>query len=136
VTDQEFLAALEACTLPPDAFRHRDHLRAAWAYLERMPFGAALDRMRHSLERYAASQGQPGRYHETLTVAYMSLVQTHRALRPARSWEEFVTLNPDLFEAGLLARYYDRMTLESPLARRVFVLEPRNVPQDARKDRP
>ncbi len=128
MTDHEFLASLEACTLPPDAFRHRDHLRAAWAYLERMPFGAALDRMRHSLQRYAASQGQPGRYHETLTVAYMSLVQAHRALRPAGSWEEFVALNTDLFEAGLLSRYYDRATLESPLARRVFVLEPRTVP--------
>ena len=131
MTDQEFLASLEACTLPPAAFRHRDHLHAAWAYLERMPFGAALDRMRDSLQRYAASQGQPGRYHETLTVAYMSLVQAHRELCPAGSWDEFAALNGELFDADLLSRYYDTTTLESPLARRVFVLEPRLARRDA-----
>ena len=103
MTDAEFLAALENCTLPAAAFRHRDHLRAGWTYLQGMPFGAALDRMREALQRYAASHGQPERYHETVTVAYMSLLQTHRALNPADSWEQFVAANPALFEAGLLA---------------------------------
>jgi hypothetical protein len=128
MTDDEFLAALESCTLPAAAFRHRDHLRAGWAYLQAMPFGAALDRMREVLQRYAASHGQPERYHETVTVAYMSLLQTHRALNPADTWEQFVAANPALFEAGLLGRFYDRVTLESSLARRVFVLESRTLP--------
>jgi len=128
VTDQEFLAALEDCTLPAAAFRHRDHLRAAWAYLERMPFGTALDRMRSTLQRYARSQGSPDRYHETVTVAYMCLVQTHRELNPADRWDDFVARNPELFVSGLLSSYYDRATLASPLARRVFVLEPRTLP--------
>ena len=131
MTDQELLESLEACTLPPAAFRHRDHLRAAWAYLERMSFGAALDRMRLSLQRYAAGQGHPGRYHETLTVAYMSLVQAHRIVRPGGNWDEFAMLNPELFEPDLVSRYYDRATLESPLARRIFVLEPRPGLDDA-----
>ena len=128
MTDQEFLAALESCSLPATAFRHHDHLRAGWAYLQGMPFGAALDRMRETLQRYAASHGQPERYHETVTVAYMSLLQTHRALNPAETWEQFVAANPALFEAGLLGRFYERATLESSLARRVFVLESRAVP--------
>ena len=125
MTDQEFLAALESCTLPAAQFRHRDHLRAGWAYLQALPFGAALDRMRETLRRYATSHGQPERYHETITVAYMSLVQAHRMLGPADTWEEFVTANPALFEPNLLGRFYDRATLASPLARRVFVLESR-----------
>ena len=128
MTDREFLAALESCTLPAAQFRHRDHLRAGWAYLESMPFGAALDRMREALRRYAASHGQPERYHETITVAYMSLLQTHRMLRPADTWEDFVAANPALFEPNLLGRFYDRATLDCPLARRVFVLESRAVP--------
>jgi hypothetical protein len=128
MNDAEFLAALEDCTLPADAFRHRDHLRAAWLYPQRMPFGAALDRMRATLQRYAASLGRPDRYHETITVAYMSLVQAHRALHPADCWDDFVARNPELFAAGLLTSYYDRATLDSPLARQVFVLEPRSLP--------
>jgi hypothetical protein len=125
MTDQEFLAALESCALPAAQFRHRDHLRAGWLYLQGMPFGAALDRMRETLRRYAASHGQPERYHETITVAYMSLLQTHRMLRPADTWEEFAAANPALFEPRLLAHFYDRATLDSALARRVFVLESR-----------
>jgi hypothetical protein len=128
MTDEEFLAAFESCTLPAAAFRHGDHLRAGWVYLQGMPFGAALDRMRAALQRYAASHGQPERYHETITVAYMSLLQTHRVLNPAETWEQFVAANPALFEAGLLRRFYDPTTLESALARRVFVLESRAVP--------
>ena len=128
MTDEEFLAAFESCRLPATAFRHGDHLRAGWMYLQGMPFGAALDRMRTALQHYAASHGQPERYHETVTVAYMSLLQTHRVLNPADTWEQFVAANPALFEAGLLRRFYDPTTLESALARRVFVLESRAVP--------
>ena len=30
MNDDDFLAAFEGATLPPDAFHHRDHLRLAW----------------------------------------------------------------------------------------------------------
>jgi hypothetical protein len=39
------------------------------------------------------------------------------------SWEEFSEHNPDLlvWKGGILERYYSQATLESDLARRVFV---------------
>jgi hypothetical protein len=123
MSDDEFLAALEQCRLQPQQFGHREHVRAAFLYLERLPFGAAIDRMRESLQRYTAALGRASRYHETITVAFMSLVNAHRQAGGYADWNEFATLNPELFDSGLLGRYYAPQTLSSPLARRSFVLE-------------
>lgn len=123
MSDDEFLAALEECRLPPEQFDHREHVRAAFLYLERLTFGAAIDRMRASLQRYTAALGRASRYHETVTVAFMSLVNSHRQAGGYADWSEFAALNPELFDSGLLRRYYAAETLDSPLARRPFVLE-------------
>ncbi len=123
MNDQQFLEALENCSLAPQRFGHRQHVRAAFLYLERLPFGAAIDRMRTTLQRYTAALGRADRYHETLTVAFMCLVNAHRQRAACRGWPEFARRNPELFDAGLLRDYYDPATLASPLARTTFVLE-------------
>ena len=122
-TDGEFLAALEACTLPPTAFRHADHLRAAYLYLRTGGFADAIVRMTTALRRYAASQGEPERYHETITVAYLALINQHLLERgDAGGWEGFLRDNPDLFDKRLLLHYYRPETLGSARARQMFVL--------------
>ena len=37
-------------------------------------------------------------------------------------WHSFAANHPDLFAGDLLARYYDKATLATPLAKRCFVL--------------
>lgn len=46
------------------------------------------------------------------------------ARRTDLPWEVFQLENPDLFrwENGILSKYYERATLDSPLARSVFIL--------------
>ena len=126
--DDEFLAALEACRLPAARSGHTDHLRAAFLYLEQLPFGAAIDRMRATLQHYTAFLGRASRYHETVTVAFMSLVNAHRQSGGYRDWHEFAALNPELFDSELLGRYYAAETLASAVARQAFVLERRKEP--------
>ncbi len=123
MNDEEFLEALESCSLAPERFGHRDHVRAAFLYLERMPFGAAIDRMRTTLQSYTAALGRADRYHETLTVAFMCLVNAHRQRAAYQDWGEFASLNPELFDSVVLRQYYDPATLASPLARTTFALE-------------
>ena len=123
MNDAQFLEALESCRLAPDLFSHREHVRAAFLYLERLPFGAAIDRMRATLQRYCAALGRADRYHETLTVAFMCLVNAHRQRAGYGDWSEFARLNPELFDSGVLGQYYEPATLASPLARTTFVLE-------------
>lgn len=123
MNDDDFLSALEGCRLPPEQFGHRDHVRAAFLYLERQSFGAAIDRMLNTLRRYTAHQGSSSKYHETVTVAFMSLVNAHRQAGGYGDWSEFEALNPELFDATLLSRYYAPETLASDRARQSFVLQ-------------
>lgn len=122
--DDEFLRRLADCSLPPEAFDHRGHVRAAYLVLtETAGFGAALERMRALITGYAAHLGKAGLYHETVTVAFMALINARRAeAGEGLSWEAFAAANPDLFDKEILSRRYERSVLQSELARRVFLL--------------
>jgi len=127
MTDTEFLAAFEAATLPPQAFDHPAHLRAACLYLASRPFLEACIAMRDSLRRYAAHIGKAGLYHETITVAFMSVVAERRAAAPGLSWQALLERHPELCERGLLERYYEPARLASEAARARLVLNERVV---------
>jgi hypothetical protein len=131
MNDEQFLEALEGCRLEPEQFSHREHVRAAFLYLERLPFGAAIDRMRATLRSYTAFLGRADKYHETLTVAFMCLVNAHRQRGAYTDWPGFARLNPELFDSRVLRQYYEPATLASPLARTTFVLEKLRAPVPA-----
>jgi hypothetical protein len=123
MTDEEFLSALERCELPAEAFTHAAHVRAAYLYLRAGGFDAALGRIRTAIRRYAAHLGRADKYHETITVAYLALIQQRLSERgDAGGWTLFREQNQDLFEPDLLLGHYRRSELESELARRIFVL--------------
>jgi hypothetical protein len=123
MTDQEFLRALENCELPERDFGHAAHVRAAYLYLQDSDFAAVLERIRRAIRNYAKHLGKPDRYHETITVAYVALIQQHICERgSAGGWLAFARDNVELFEPDLLQRFYTRAQLDSEMARRIFVL--------------
>jgi hypothetical protein len=127
--DESFLAALEATTLPPAQFDHRGHLRAAFLYLRRHDFPGACVAMKASIRAYARALGAHGLYHETMTVAYLSLVAERLAGEgPEIGFERFLARYPELASRAYFERYYPRGTLDTDEARTTFVL-PR--PRDA-----
>ncbi len=132
MTDSEFLQALESCTLPAADFGHAGHVRACYLYLRSRDFIAALGRTRSAIRGYAASLGKPERYHETITVAYVALIQEHLDERgDGGGWTGFAKNNRELFERDLLSQFYAPGQLDSDRARRVFVL-PRPREESAR----
>lgn len=74
MNDTDLISQLEACTLPADQFHHAEHLRAAWLYLTRLPPAEAIARFSKALRSYGGSLGKPDRYHETITWAYLLLL--------------------------------------------------------------
>lgn len=122
-SNEEYIASFEAGTVARDSFHHADHVRLAFAYLERYPVLDALQRFCVALKRFASAQGKPRRYHETMTFAYFFLINERRARGNSTDWEQFARGNPELLrrEDGILNRYYQQVTLDSDLARRVFV---------------
>jgi hypothetical protein len=123
MTDEEFIRALESCTLPQHEFAHAGHVRAAYLYFQSGDFAATLARMRRAIRDYSASLGKPERYHETITVAYTALIRQYLYERGnAGNWAAFAGAVPELFQPGLLLRFYSRSQLDSDLARKVFLL--------------
>ena len=124
MTDAEFIAKFEACTLPNAEFHHRDHVRMAFLYLSRYPALEAVERFSAALRRFAAANAKPGLYNETVTWAFLFLIRERMAHANARSWLEFAGSNPDLlsWESNILKRYYRPETLSSEMAKSTFVL--------------
>jgi len=122
MNDEEFLAALQNGQLQPEQFSHAAHIRAAYCYLRRNDFLEACIAMRNSLQSFAERIGKPGLYHETITIAFMSLVAERIARQAVADSAEFLTLYPELQDKALLHRYYAPGVLDSELARRHFVL--------------
>jgi hypothetical protein len=133
MTHQELIHRFETDAGPEDSFHHADHVRRAFAYLCHCPPLEALDRFSGALRRYAAARGKPERYNETITHAYFFLIRERMAPTPVVAshalyshviaWDEFARRNPDLLEwkNGILTRYYQEATLQSDLARNVFL---------------
>jgi hypothetical protein len=124
-TDQEFIAAFEACTLPNAEFTHQGHLRMAWYYLRGGDYEAGLTAIRDGIKRYANSLGATAKYNETVTVFYARLV--HHCLSQegsrALTWGEFAERHPILFDrvSPPSLRHYKKETLLSDEARTRFV---------------
>ena len=85
--DDDFLMALENGALPLAAFDHRAHVRAGYLYLTRHGFGGAIQRFSSTLKAFAARHGKDGLYHETITVAFLALINEHVAASEAPDWE-------------------------------------------------
>ena len=78
--------------------------------------------------RLFAGQGKPSLYHETITTAFLLVINerldgSERSL----SWDAFALRNPDLlsWNPSVLDRYYFSETLKSERARRTFLLPDR-----------
>jgi hypothetical protein len=133
MTDQEIIEQFEQGRAPGGSFRHADHIRVAFAYLSQYSVLTALQKFSAALQRFAAAQGKPGLYHETITWAYLFLIR-ERLLGAGQPqmWEEFAAGNQDLLtwergSGGILAQYYQPETLASAAAREAFLLPDKPV---------
>ena len=120
--DDDFLEAFRTGALPLSDFDHRAHVRAGYLYVSRHGLGLAIARFGKDLKGFAEAHGKTGLYHETITVAFLALVNERIATGGDRGWDSFAESNPDLLGRNSLAPFYEPEELASPEARRVFLL--------------
>ena len=107
MTNSELARALERGDLPAAGFRHADHLRVAWAYLEECGGAdAALARLAATLRRFAAAAGQPGKYSDALTAFWIYQLASARALMPGAGIDTVLSACPRLLDKNLVLAYY------------------------------
>lgn len=123
MTNAELIDRFERNLTVEDSFHHADHVRLAFAYLSSYPVLQALEKFSSALKRFAAARGKDRLYHETVTHAYFFLIRERMARGKASDWDEFARENADLlvWKDGILSHYYQPATLQSDLAREVFL---------------
>ena len=131
ISDDDFIAAFEALTLKAELFRHADHVRLAFVYLQRLDLLDTLRRYADGLRRFAAHHGASDRYHETVTWALVILIHERMASYAGPlQWPVFAADHSDFlrWKDGVLFDYYGPEILESDLARRTFLLPGPSAP--------
>lgn len=127
--DATLVDSFENGVVPPHGFHHEQHVRVAWYYLRHQPLLEALQRFQTQLRLFAQAQGKPDLYHETITTAYVLLINERLHENGARDedWKAFAARNADLlsWKPSILQRYYRDETLWSDRARRIFVMPDR-----------
>ena len=122
MTDEEFARAFERGDILPAEFSHQSHVRLAWVYLrESGSFEEALERIRAGIKRFAASAGASQKYHETLTVLWMRLLDEARERAGDCTFKDLLERCPELADKDLPLRYYPRERLFSDEARERWV---------------
>jgi hypothetical protein len=128
--DAAFLARFRAAAIPRAEWDHAAHLRMAFLYLGRYELADAVRRIRRGIRRLNRANGvadtEASGYHETVTLAWVRLVAQRLAATPAgASFAEFIAGNPELLSQEQLLVHYSPERIDSPRARREFVLPDR-----------
>jgi N-formylglutamate deformylase len=91
--DQDaFLKAVEATSMPAEAFDHRAHLRLAWICLRRGEGG----RVAGLIQAFAVSKGAARKFDAALTEAWMERMRRALAKAPDADFEAFLAQTPEL----------------------------------------
>jgi hypothetical protein len=120
LTDDELIDGFEAATLP--SFPHADHVRLTILYLARHGREETERKLFEGLRRFAAAKGVPQKFHVTMTIAWLDLVDAARRRYPETDDPTaLVTVCPQLLDRDALLRFYTSERLMSEDARQRWV---------------
>lgn len=120
--DAALLACIREGRTPAQGFDHRQHLRAAWLYLQAQPFDEACRSFCADLKAFATTLGAPQMYHHTLSIAALQVLASHgdpEGLPFERLLERHPALLTEFRE--LIGRHYSPECLATDTARQAFV---------------
>ena len=108
--------------IPAAEFPHREHVRMAFEMLKRHDFPETVLHYSRTLRAMTEKAGKPQAFHQTVTIAFLSLIAERMEHRGAADFGAFARDNPDLLEKSVVSRLYRPERLSSETARRTFLL--------------
>lgn len=122
LNDEEFLNRLAECTLDPSIFSHEAHLRLAWLKLNTSAEEALVE-VPKIIQNYTAHLGAEDKYHHTVTLAAVKVVEHFKALTASNDFSQFIEKNDRLLSdfKGLLATHYSFDIFSHPEAKKIFI---------------
>ncbi len=122
LSEEELMDQMERCVYPNTEFHHADHIRLGWFYLRIYGYSAAAERMQKTILRFAVSLGKAEKYHTSMTIGWMRLIEAGIQCTPQSSgFAEFLEAHPWLLNRAALLAFYSRERLESEEARTAWV---------------
>jgi hypothetical protein len=109
----------------PADFPHREHVRMAFEMLRRHDFAESVWLYSRALRALAAQAGKPHAFHQTMTIAFLSLIAERMESDGHTDFAAFERAHPQLLDRHALVRWYRPEQLASAIARRTFVLPER-----------
>jgi hypothetical protein len=123
----DLVARFLAGTLPRVAWTHAAHLAVGLWHVHRYGADDAIERLRLAIralnDRHGTANTDTGGYHETITVAYVRLIEQYLAMNaPGVSLEGRLSalLGGPLADRAFLSRFWSRDVLMSPAARKLW----------------
>jgi hypothetical protein len=104
------------------AFPHREHVRMGFEMLRRHDFAETVFHYSLALRAMAARAGKPQAFHQTATIAFLSLIAERIDSGDYTDFDSFARVNADLLDKSALSRWYPSERLASDTARRTFLL--------------
>ncbi len=124
MNENQLFEQFENATLDAKIFTHSNHIKTAWIYLSKFDLLAATANFSSALKRFAKANKADKLYNETITFAFMILINERiKSAEHQQTWEEFAESNTDLFDwkNNILKKYYREETLKSAFAKKHFV---------------
>jgi len=121
-TDREQLERFIRGEFDAERFPHREHVRMAFVMLQGYDFPESVLHYSRALRTMAARAGKPQAFHQTVTIAFLSLIAERLEAGEWADFSAFARDNPDLLDKGAVARWYRPERLASAGARRTFLL--------------
>ena len=122
LTDTEFARQFADCTLDPSLFSHEGHLRLAWIHLTTYGLEQAIGNIRTQIQAFDKAHGDGTKYHETLTVASLQIVDHFIRKSSAKTFQEFLLEFPNLGTnfKDLVAQHYTNAVLADIRAKAIY----------------
>jgi hypothetical protein len=120
LSDDDLMAGFESATLA--SFAHADHVRLTLIYLNRVGRDQAERKLFDGLRRFAAAKGVPQKFHVTMTVAWIDLIEAARTQHPQLTDPDaLLAACPELLNRDALLRFYSPARLNSDEARATWL---------------
>jgi hypothetical protein len=103
-------------------FPHREHVRMGFEMLRRHDFAETVFHFSSTLRAMAVRAGKPEAFHQTVTVAFLSLIAERIHSGDYADFDSFARANADLLDKSALSRWYPSERLLTDTARRTFLL--------------
>ena len=129
MNDQELYERFCDCTLPPEEWTHRGHVKVAYLHLCKFPFDEALVVLRDRIKLYNASRNVPEGplqgYNETTTHAFLHIIKAtinaYGEKLPTHDADSFCDTHTHLLNKHLLRVFYSPEKRLHPDAKSKFI---------------